>query len=287
MTTELPYRLVKLASGVFSVHSVTFAETFHPVVGPTGEAEALYLRQMQLAARMQATREPFVVWDIGLGAAANVLTVLRGLREIPGEIQVISFDNTQEPLRFALQHHEELGYFTGYEAACETVLNQGVTEFQNGANRVHWKLVEGDFPTLISGEGSAQLAPPHAILFDAFSPATNPAMWTLPLFTALHRRLDPSRPCSLATYSRSTLLRVTLMLAGFFVGAGHATGKKEETTIATNTLELLESPLDKSWLERVKKSTSAEPIHEPVYRQQPLAPPSLERLLAHPQFTRE
>ena len=71
------------------------------------------------------------------------------------------------------------------------------------------------------------------------------------------------------TYSRSTMLCVSLLLAGFFVGAGHATGEKEETTIATNQLEMLDEPLDRMWLAKTKRSTSAEPLWEPVYRQAP------------------
>ena len=86
------------------------------------------------------------------------------------------------------------------------------------------------------------------------------------------------------TYSRSTMLRVTLLLAGFFVGVGHATGEKEETTIAANAPELLDEPLPKAWLQRVRKSRSAEPLREPVYRQTPLSPGSWEKLLQHPQF---
>ena len=104
-------------------------------------------------------------------------------------------------------------------------------------------------------------------MFDAFSPARNPAMWTLPLFTNLFRLLDPRRPCVLPTYSRSTILRTTLLLAGFFVGVGHATGEKEETTVAANTLDYLIEPLDRRWLERVHRSSSAEPLTEAVYRQ--------------------
>ena len=125
---------------------------------------------------------------------------------------------------------------------------------------------------------------PHAILFDAYSPAKNPAMWTLPLFTNLFQLLDPQRPCALPTYSRSTILRVTLLLAGFFVGVGHATGEKEETTIAANTLDLLAEPLDRRWLERARRSHSAEPMMEPVYHCAPLSAESWERLQAHPQF---
>jgi hypothetical protein len=149
---------------------------------------------------------------------------------------------------------------------------------------VEWELHLGDFPSLLHSSAATIWPKPHAILFDAFSPATNPAMWTLPIFTRIHALLDPTRPCALPTYSRSTLLRVTLLLAGFYVGAGHATGEKEETTLAANRLELLSEPLGQDWLKRVQRSTSAEPLHTPEYRQAPLAPESWARLQAHPQF---
>ena len=141
-----------------------------------------------------------------------------------------------------------------------------------------------DFPTLLTQPAARKLAKPHAIMFDAFSPATNPAMWTQPLFANLFRLLAPDRPCALPTYSRSTMLRVTLLLAGFYVGVGHATGEKEETTIAANTPDLIAEPLDRRWLQRAHRSTSAEPMWEPVYRQAPLSPATWEKLQQHPQF---
>jgi hypothetical protein len=88
----------------------------------------------------------------------------------------------------------------------------------------------------------------------------------------------------LPTYTRSNLVRVSLLLAGFYVGAGHATGEKEETTIAANTLSLITEPLDQKWLARVRKSTSAEPLWEPIYRQSPLTEATWEKLRQHPQF---
>ena len=80
------------------------------------------------------------------------------------------------------------------------------------------------------------------------------------------------------------MLRVSLLLAGFFVGAGHATGEKEETTIAANSLDLISEPLDKKWLARARNSTSAEPLWESVYRQAPLTAGTWNKLQNHPQF---
>jgi len=361
VVTGSRYSLVRLKNGTYSVHSVTHGETFHPVVGPVAEAEALYVRQLRLVERLQQHTGEFVIWDVGLGAAANVLTLLRAAQGCACDLRVVSFDRTLEPLRFALGHAEALGYFRGYEEpASRLAAGAGKVEFANGRQTVTWTVEAGDFPSRLaqavpqpsgsvstlqgarmpehaeawtpnqaagltstirgariaealpepppgntgvvcpkadlcpglpdessvpgSKVSTGVLPPPHAILFDAFSPATNPEMWTLPLFTKLFRCLDPARPCAMPTYSRSTMLRVTLLLAGFYVGAGHATGEKEETTIAANTGELIDEPLDRQWLARARRSTSAEPLCEPVYRQQRLRPETWERLQAHPQF---
>ena len=82
-------------------------------------------------------------------------------------------------------------------------------------------------------------------------------------------------------------MRVTLLLAGFFVGVGHATGEKEETTIAANDLGLIAEPLDGRWLARARRSHSAEPMIEPVYRTAPLSAASWKKLSAHPQFEQQ
>lgn len=276
------YKLVKLANGSLSIHSLAEGETFHPVIGPVAEAQALYVDQLNLRERARSQPGEFVIWDVGLGAAANVLTAFRATRDLACQLHVISFDHTLEPLRFALGHAAELGYFTSYEKAAAGLLEKGSVEFRHGQQSVRWELRQGDFPQLLRQPG---LAPaPHAIMFDAFSPRKNPAMWTAPLFSNLFSRLDPARPCAMPTYSRSTMLRVSLLLAGFYVGVGRATGEKEETTIAANTLGLLGEPLPAAWLERARKSKSAEPLWEPVYRQAHLAADTWEKLRRHPQF---
>lgn len=278
------YRIVRLPNGTHSVRSLAEAETFHPVVGPQTEAESLYVRQLRLVERLRAEPGELVIWDVGLGAAANPVTFLQAAKEVPGRVRIISFDHKAEPLAFALNNVEHLPYLAGFEAPCRELLETSLTRFQTGALSVEWQFKLGDFPTFLKTPDAAALPKPHAIMFDAFSPATNPTMWTLPLFRDLFRLLDPKRPCGLPTYSRSTILRVTLLLAGFYVGVGHPTGAKEETTLAANTLELLEEPLPRKWLERVKRSSSAEPMIDPVYRQIPLSAAHWDELLRHPQF---
>jgi queuine tRNA-ribosyltransferase len=150
--------------------------------------------------------------------------------------------------------------------------------------KVTWQLQIGDFPNLLQQQGAGTWPKPHAIFFDPFSPTKNPAMWTEDLFSALFRQLSDSRPCSLATYSRSTRVRAALLLAGFFVGRGQSSGRKEETTIAANTRGLISELLDGQWLERARRSESAEPLRTGMYRQARLSDQTYRRLAAHPQF---
>ena len=288
------YRLVRLRNGACSVRALAEDETFHPGIGPAAEAGALYVRQLRLPERVRETSGEFVIWDVGLGAAANALTVIRlvreGLKGKPAQLRLVSFDHTTAAAVFALEHGAELGYVAGYESALAGLVKNHSVKFSDDWVRVEWTLEPGDFPArLISAREDSrptqnEIPAPHAILFDPHSPKKNPAMWTAPLFADLFRQLNLQRACALATFTRSTMARAALLLGGFFVGVGHPSGLKEETTVAANRLELLDEPLDRRWLDRVKRSGSAEPLRGPVYRQAPLSPETWERLRQHPQF---
>lgn len=309
MPAESQYTIVELQSGARTVRSRREAETFHPVIGPSAEAEALYVRQLRLPERIHASADEFVVWDVGLGAGANALTAVKLIGDQlagPKPLRLVSFDQTTAALAFALNHAAQLDFVAGYEAPVQRLLEAGWVRFQSGNLTVTWQLCVGDFPTLLhsgsAGRGRVgqvpewpresagnlgqpgDIPPPQAILFDPHSPQKNPAMWTLPLFKDLFGALDPQRPCALANYTRATLARTAMLLGGFFVGAGHATGFKEETTVAANTLDLIAEPLNQRWLERAQRSHSAEPLVEPVYQCVPLAADTWQKVCAHPQF---
>ncbi len=286
-TVQNDYRLVRLRNGARSVYSIADKETFHPGIGPVAEAESLYARQLRLAERAGETAGEFVIWDIGLGAAANALTSIRVIREgagqRPGVLRIVSFDRTMAAAAFALQNAAELGYLAGYTAPLTELTANHSIRFVAGNLRVEWTLELSDIPERLAR--GPKLPAPHAILFDPHSPKRNPELWSAALFADLFRWLDPARPCALATFSRSTMVRTALLLGGFFVGVGRPSGLKEETTMAANTLTLIDEPLDRCWLDRARRSDSAEPLHEGKYRQARLSPETLERLRNHSQFT--
>lgn len=269
------FDLVTVASGARSLRSREHGETFHPVIGPMAEARTLHVAQQRLVERAAAAPEGFVIWDVGLGAAANAVAVLEAFQDAAcsSAVELHSFDFTLAPLRFALEHAEALGYLAPHCESVETLLAHG--RVKHGC--VRWFLHRGDFR-----DANATAPAPHAVLFDPYSPRANPELWTLGQFTALFARLGP--PCLLSNYTRSTAVRVTLLLAGFFVGRGGATGEKNETTLAANDLALLDAPLDHAWLQRVHRSTQGAPLRTGSSGG-PIAAADWEKLRAHPQFT--
>jgi len=269
------FEIVTVQAGVCSIRSREFGETFHPVIGPMAEARALHVNGARLRQRLAVMKEALVVWDVGLGAAANALAVI----EAAGGklVELHSFDRSTAPLAFALKHADQLGYLAAHRPAVERLLATG----RAPAGSVDWFFHPGDFAETLN---SANVPAPHAILYDPYSPATNPDMWALEHFTNLHARLDPARSCLLTNYTRSTAVRVTLLLAGFFVGRGPATGEKAETTVAANAPALLKEPLDREWLDRVSRSTRGAPLRR-GRTVGVIGANDLARLKAHLQFS--
>jgi tRNA U34 5-methylaminomethyl-2-thiouridine-forming methyltransferase MnmC len=240
----------------------------------------LHVRQQRLVERAAKMQGKFVIWDVGLGAAANAIAAIEALADLAkatNQVEIHSFDLAADALRFALAHATELGYVAPHSAAIRTLVEEREAERAN----IRWTFHPGDFRETMSAA-----PPPHAVLYDPYSPQSNPEMWTLEHFTRLHACLSPDAPCLLTNYTRSTAVRVTLLLAGFFVGRGHATGEKDETTSAANDLALIEEPLDGAWLQRVHRSTNGAPLRMGIARPAAISAEDWARLEAHPQFKR-
>ncbi len=229
----------------------------------------------------------FVIWDVGLGPAGNAVAALETLKGLTAQmaqtggrvsVALHSFEVSTAILEFALRHAPALGDLAGWEHAITELLATGACA---PLPHVRWQLHRGPFASCLGA-----VPPPAAVFHDPYSPPKNPDMWSVELFHAMRARtLEPGAPpCLLTCYSRSTAIRVTLALAGWFVGVGLPTGEKAETTVAASRMELLEKPLGGDWLRRVRASTNAAPLRGGVYAPGPIAAGDLERLEALPQF---
>lgn len=252
----------------------------HIGTDPRTEAMELHVGQQRLAERVAVGTgaNPFVIWDIGLGPAGNALAAIGVLKETGKPVEIHSFEIDTGVLEFALEHADALEYLGGWERVVGQLLAEGEAQ---PAPLIRWRLHRGDF-----SRSRPEAPAPSAIFFDPYSPARNAEMWSLETLQMIHDIAsgESSPDCMMTNYSRSTSVRVTMLLAGWFVGTGVSTGEKEETTIAANRPGLLEKPLDQVWLSRVRSSTNASPLRGRNYDRAPIGPEDYERLIAHPQF---
>jgi tRNA U34 5-methylaminomethyl-2-thiouridine-forming methyltransferase MnmC len=254
--TTCQYEIVKTSFGAVSILDKNVNEIMHNPVGPWVEANELYINQSQLRDRLlNCASDSYVVFDVGLGAAANSLAVLHaydGLRKegrkLP-RLKIVSFEQNLELLKFALQNSKEFSHFSGYEIAIEKLISTGKCH----TDSLEWILCYGNFLNTIE-QASAEA---DVVYYDPYSPKVNSEMWTVECFEKLKLRMKPN--AILYTYSQSTPVRVALILAGYFVGIGTSTGFKLETTQASRTFSVLKSPLGKRWLSRWQNSRSQLP----------------------------
>lgn len=290
------FEIVTVKGGVKSLRLIENLEIFHPGIGPVAEATLLHVQQHQLEKKVRALTpvDRFVIWDVGLGAAANALAAIESVisvvarNQLRGKVELHSFDQTTAPLLFALEHSKELGYLDQHRGLILELLERGQVQVCEGFT---WVLHLGDFRNFVDqrsqsflGGGSFQVSP-QAVFYDPYSPHSNREMWSLEHLAQFRRCFKDTEGCLITNYSRSTAVRVTWLLAGFYVGIGCSIGEKAETTLVSNTLHSLETPLSCEWLDRVKRSRCAAPlaVGAPLG---PIGDEDFEKLLEHPQFRR-
>jgi len=214
---------------------------------------------------------PLRVLDVGLGAATNALAVIGCAEEVSGrrELVLTSLERDDGALRQALAHPERFPLQARHRAVLEEILERRFVERPG----MRWTWLAGDALEVLDRLD----APQDVVCFDPFSPEANPALWSLDALRRFREVLAPGGV--LSTYSASTRTRVSLLLAGFWVGAGAPAAVKKETTVASDGPAALHAPLGDRWLQRWRRSSARAPHGVAALT------PELERaVLAHPQF---
>ena len=271
------FEIVSLRSGIKSLRLVENQETFHPGIGPMAEARILHVEQQKLVERCSIPGK-FVIWDVGLGAAANAVAAIEALLGCKADVEIHSFDKTIAPLEFALEHANDLDYLLPHRACLAQLI---VSNSCPLSSNISWYLHRGDFREQML---RSDLPSPHAVFYDPYSSVSNQEMWTLDHFSELRRRLDEKVPCLLTNYTASSAIRVTWLMAGFYVGIGSGVGKKAETTVASNHIALLERPLASSWLATRPSSQSSAPLRNARHVAETISAADFEVLRRQAQF---
>ncbi|MFZ9980304.1 MAG: tRNA guanosine(34) transglycosylase Tgt [Opitutales bacterium] len=261
------YEVHIAAEGFASIRQISSGEIMHSHTPPMVEAKSLYVDQSDLSGRLALPegKSPedvpaLIVWDIGLGAAANAMAAIQCYEAEAAKgpvrrMRVISFENDLDSLRLALTHKNRFEYLR--HSGPDAILARQAWESRQFPG-LSWELHVGDFWATAT-QASAK---PDLIFFDFFSHKTDAACWTLPQFRRLHEMCDPQKPAELFTYSASTAVRVALLNAGFHVAIGTGTGVKKETIVALTPNYVRPcryALLTPEWLEKWRRSSAKFP----------------------------
>jgi queuine tRNA-ribosyltransferase len=241
------------------IRDMTSGEVMHPVDDPAMEARLLYVEQSRLLDRLQTSEAgALVVWDVGLGAAANAMAAILAVEGStppakPRNLTLVSFENDLDSLKLALDHVRWFKHLR--HAAPRELLSTG--RWTNRTSTIDWLLLSGDFAAR-----KFDAPPPDIIFFDPFSFKVDSSLWTLAAFREL-ALVCGQKAVELYTYTFSTSVRAAMLAAGFYVAKGRGTGPKAETTIglsppaaaAPHAHELLGA----EWLAKWRRSDAQAP----------------------------
>jgi queuine tRNA-ribosyltransferase len=276
--------------GFASIRHTASGEIMHSRTPPYDEARLLYIEQSGLSGRLRLTEgetpetaAPLVIWDVGLGAAANAMAAIRCHEEqaASGPVRplcIVSFENDLDSLKLALSHIDKFHYLR--HSGPSALVEDGEWQSRLHAG-LRWVLVRGEFPATLADAP----APPDLIFYDMFSSNSAAELWSLDVFRRIFEACVDGA-AELFTYTCSTAIRAGLLGAGFHVAIGRGIGEKKETTIAL-TAAALDRPgnlqrelLPADWLRRWMRSHAQFPPGLPAGEQESFA----HRIRGHAQF---
>jgi tRNA U34 5-methylaminomethyl-2-thiouridine-forming methyltransferase MnmC len=281
VTFNSAFEIVKTTEGATSIRDNASGEIMHNPIGPWKESRALYAEQSGLGDKLLLPLEkPLVLFDVGMGAAFNTMAALERWMEasknpLCRDLHIVSFEENLNLLHFALAQIENFPESAPYKEFIEKILNDGAVDIKMNNSQLKWELIHGDFIQNLS----PHLPKAEIVFFDPYSTKINPDMWALECFS----RLRPYVDGCLLTYSISTHIRTAMLVAGFFVGEGEASGKKLNTTVADTDFNALKNPLGPRWMGRWERSHVGIPLGNHGLNQEMVH----EKLLNHPQFAQK
>jgi queuine tRNA-ribosyltransferase len=268
------YEVHRAWEGFASIRQISSGEIMHSRTPPMEEARKLYIEQSDLAERLRCSESekpestaPLLIWDVGLGAAANAMAAILCYEEqaINGPVRplrIVSFENDLDSLRLAFRHRRDFPYLCHSGPA--GILKDGAWQSPQYAG-LSWLLLPGDFLETMA----TAPAPPDLIYYDMFSTKTSGDQWTLDAFRKVFA-VCAGHAAELFTYTCSTANRAALLAAGFYVARGRNAGEKLETTIALTPAAYHASSsrrrelLTPDWLEKWNRSAAKFPDEIPA-----------------------
>jgi queuine tRNA-ribosyltransferase len=253
---SLDCSVVLTREGVRAMLDRTTGELMHPGVGPLAEAERLYVEPSRLSQRLsEPLEDPLVLFDVGLGAGSNAAAAFRWAESMARRrLLIISFDQSLAAFELALGAENASAF--GLDGAMSEPARRLLEEHRCAGRHTEWHFVQGTLPRALELTDARA----DVVFWDPFSPRANPELWTYEAFHGVRRLCRAG--ATLHTYSGATAVRSALLLAGFVVGLGPRIAPGKRATEAALDAAVSE-PLDRRWLERLRRSSAPLPVDAP------------------------
>jgi tRNA U34 5-methylaminomethyl-2-thiouridine-forming methyltransferase MnmC len=191
---------IPTSDGSFTYYSEQFSENYHSLHGAKSESNLVYIEALRKLFE-QTGKTEICVFEVGFGSGLNAL---------------LAFE-------FAKNNHISLFYFSVEKYPIEENILLSETD-----SALYQKIIKSKWNVKAEIDAGLFLLKiktdiidfefdrnPDVIFYDAFSPETQPELWTRELFTKLFHSLNS--PGILSTYSSKGTVKQALRSAGFIV----------------------------------------------------------------------
>jgi radical SAM protein (TIGR01212 family) len=243
--------LTATADGSKTLWHPEYKQHFHSLAGARSEALKKFLGPCCLERRLREFPELRLL-DIGFGLGWNALSALELAENTrSGRLSAVSLEKDSRTLKIAA------GLFDKDSFHAKVISSLAETGSWKG-DFSEIKVIFEDARVSVRGLPSGF----DVIFLDAFSPETNPELWTYDFFRELKRLLAPDGV--IAAYSSAYPVRGGLARCGLTLGESAPFGRKRGGTVAFQGSQFAEcSPLPQKELDIIFKSSAGAPYRDP------------------------
>ena len=221
------FHVVTTDDGSRTLYSSRDCETFHSESGAVTESQHVFVMNSGVDQRLRL-RQTTRVLEIGFGAGLNFFLTVDIAIKNGTKLDYVAYENHLLPPAI----FEELQYDRLIDSA---LFKKNWSDFYRGQfegqNKISYRKIENVefclFNEKFGSESTQKKGLFNVVYFDAFSPHTNPEMWTEGIFALCKTRLETGG--CLVTYCVKSSVQKDLRNAGFQVKktAGPSGGKRE------------------------------------------------------------
>jgi len=224
LVDDTRYTIVKTGDGSYTLYLRDYDEHMHSLSGAYEEALLKHVIPSGITNNRVSSLH---VLDVGFGLGYNILALVVELKRsgFSGSISVTSLEKDRSFLPALQSIH-----FDDSRDRFYSLIQRAYHDGSCDSGGISISVLFGDARKFIRTLPDETF---DAVFFDPFSPAHNPELWSVDLFTIIRRSMKET--AILTTYSCAPQVRAALLEAEFIIGRGPSVGGKREGTLAART----------------------------------------------------